>query len=302
MFHLGLSPLDRACFFGTWPGDAEQLAERRCRLSASPDEAVVWDGRAAPALEEFHRSLLAWGLDVGLYSSGRSGLLALGRAIVPDFVLMGAIDDDPRPVVLAGCVRFPSRWRIADKFLQPLSAVHAPVPGLNSALESTMDRLLANMPPGKCLGRDNWGVCAVPELDQHPDRPLPSVESPLRPGRVWLRREDQLLMKLPETRAILFGIRITHLPWESLRVDAPTYAARVREELSTHTDEMLEYKRIGHVRDELLEWLGPAGAVIDTPRSVFKPFRTSPPPRTRHDTINGGRGRCNRSRVSSDRP
>jgi hypothetical protein len=258
VFHLGLMPTGPARFFGTWPGDGAQLAERRRRLDASPDEALAWDDRAAPALEEFLRSLAAWGLDVGVDSSGRPGLLALGRQLVPDFVLMGPIGDDPRPVVLAGCVRFPSRWRIADKFGLPLSEVHGPVPGLNEALGPTMDRLLANMPPGKCLGRDNWGVCAVPELDQHPDRPLPFVESPLVRGRVWLRREDQLLMKLPETGAILFGIRITHHAWETLGEDAE-YASRVRAELATHTEEMLEYKRIGHVRDELLRWLGPTG-------------------------------------------
>lgn len=256
MFHLGLAPLDPAGFFGPWPDDAAQLAVRRRRLDAAPDEALAWDDRAAPALDEFQRLLASWLPGLGELPAGCAALLELGRAIVPDFVLLGPVGDDPRPVVLAGCVRFPSRWRISDKFLRALSEVHGPVPGLNEALGPTMDRLLANMPPGKCLGRDNWGVCAVPELDQHPDRPLPLVESPLCPGRAWLRREDQLLMKLPETGAMLFGIRVSHHPWESLRRDDPRYAARVREELSTHGPELLEYKHIAHVREELRAWLG----------------------------------------------
>jgi dimethylamine monooxygenase subunit A len=257
-FHLGLLPSDPARFFGTWPGDTEQLAERRRRLRESPDEALVWDERAAPALDEFLRHLAVWLPELAEFaaeSPDRSRLLMLGEQRVPDIVLMGPLGvDDPRPVVLAGCVRFPSRWRIADKFLLPLTGVHGPVPGLNDALGNTMDRLLHNMPPGKSLARDNWGVCAVPELDQHPDRPIPAVTSPLVRGQVWLRREDQLLWKLPETGAMVFGIRISHQPWERLRED-PQYAARVREELATHEPELLKYKNIAHVRDELLQWL-----------------------------------------------
>src|SRR5690606_19553998 len=86
--------------------------------------------------------------------------------------------------------------------------IHGVVPGLNAALGAPIHQFLRQMKPGPAYLRDNWGLAASAERNLHPARGLPAPEPPVALDRLWLRVEHQILYALPETRGLVFGIRL----------------------------------------------------------------------------------------------
>lgn len=271
-FRLGTVPGSAEEFFALSIDAASVLAERRAWLQTDPQRyaALLPDGEASaqellesvvswPMLSQAPREI--WSSEVGLFQR----LVMLSEQLEPDFVLLApgrptsaaAVNqrsDEPRFIVVGGCVCFPSTWRLTDKLGQTVDQVHQPVPQLNAALGPQIDRLLAKLRPGKCLVRSNWGICRSPELNQHPERGLPPIELPVCPEDAWLRREDQCLFALPKTGGIVFGIRVTHRSWADVRANRDV-ARSVARHLRTMPEGMLDYKRLAEVREELAKLL-----------------------------------------------
>lgn len=271
-FRLGTVPGSAPEFFALSTDAPAVLAERRTWLRSDPLRyvALLPDGEAIaqellesvvswPMLSQGPREI--WSSEVDLFQR----LLMLSEQLEPDFVLLAPghptsaptvnlRSDEPRFIVVGGCVCFPSTWRLTDKLGQTVDQVHHPVPQLNAALGPQIDRLLAKLRPGKCLVRSNWGICRSPELNQHPERNLPPIELPVRLENAWLRREDQCLFALPKTGGIVFGIRVTHTSWSDVRADRDV-ARSVARHLRTMPRDMLDYKRLAEVREDLAELL-----------------------------------------------
>lgn len=93
-----------------------------------------------------------------------------------------------------------------------------------------------------------------PELNQHPARGLPKLRPPLRVDQVWLRLEDQALVALPESRGVLFGIRMTVIPLAEVNCH-PTAARGLARAIRTMPGAMLDYKSLLPAKDELLRLL-----------------------------------------------
>lgn len=197
---------------------------------------------------------------MGSRSSGtddiESKLLAIGRSTAADVLLLHRPADTESFIVVAGCVCFPTRWRLGDKLGKSLQQIHAPTPGLNDALGSAIDRLVANLSIERPVTRWNWGVVAAAELNHHPDRALPALIAATIPADTWLRREEQLLARLPMADTLIFGIRVTHTPWTEVAAER-TLAESLASELATMPKVVAEYKRLEHVRRELIESLLP---------------------------------------------
>jgi hypothetical protein len=250
---LSIKRGDPAAYFAATPEHAGILAERERWLRESPalyagalegSESVV-----AAATAELTR----WALIEA--RGAASDVASLGRQIEPDIVLLVKQPDGIFRVV-AGCVCFPSSWAFAEKLGRPLDWIHAIVPGLNNSLGQPIARFLEKIQPGAAWERSNWGLSASPERNQHPTRKIPRLETPLDPEHVWLRMEDQILTILPETKALLFGIRIVSRSLAELRESEPQAAAGLRRALETLPDEMARYKNIAAVRSALVELLG----------------------------------------------
>lgn len=260
-FSLGLMPISAAEFFTPTAQDAVALQERRVWLTTNPDPYVAAPSSSAGLIASFAQ----W---VAPYSQpSPDGLpgpdpwtsaITLGSSLVADFVLL-ARDPDGRFRVAAGCVCFPSSWRLHDKLGMTLDEVHAVVPGLNAAMGVRIEQLLAGLKPGKCLGRSNWGLSASPELNQHSDRGLPAPTAETPPEALWLRREDQLLAVLPESQGIVFGIRIEQTAMTTI-LQSPLWSQRLARGLATLPIEMLDYKRLQAVQSALLSRLHQAVA------------------------------------------
>lgn len=259
-FRLGTIPGEPEEFFAKSAESTMVLAERKQWLTVDPDRYAAILPEGTKIVEEFLDVACHWNelaeLSAELQSPGLSlfeKLRVLSCSVEPDFVLL-APRSDGQFTVAAGCVCFPSSWRLTDKLGQTVSEVHEPVPNLNTALGQQIDRLLQNLRPGKCVIRANWSVCRQPELNQHLDRNLPGMADLVSPDQAWLRREDQSLFVLPETQGIVFGIRVTHLPWQVLR-SMPEKARSVAQTLRTMPPEMLDYKRLTLAWEKLADWL-----------------------------------------------
>ena len=252
-------------FFARSPDAPSVLAERQHWLRSDPERYVALLPDGVPLVEELLDFVSDW---PGLHdapspvSSRETPLVdqfvSLSTRLEPDLVLLA-----PSPCgsfhVVAGCVCFPSSWRLTDKLGQPVSVVHEPVPGLNDALGPQIDRLMSRLRPGRCLIRANWSVCRQPELNQHLDRGLPPLTKPVTLDDAWLRREDQCLFTLPRTQGIVFGIRVSHVSWRELRKSRAA-ARSVARTLRTMPVDMLAYKRLTAVADELASLLDSASS------------------------------------------
>ena len=107
---------------------------------------------------------------------------------------------------------FPSRWRLHEKLGKPLAAVHGPVPLYAERLATPVDRFMAKVKPGHIASRLNWSVLDDPAMFQPTGKWREQRNTAITPDnageRLYLRVERQTLRRLPQSGAILFGIRV----------------------------------------------------------------------------------------------
>lgn len=204
-----------------------------------------------------------------------------GRLVQEDFCLIR--NGEHGPVFAAAVLCFPSRWRLLDKIGKPLTAVHGPVPFYAHRLAAPVDRLMRHLKPGRIASRLNWSVLDDPALFQPggkarmaavraspPSRSgsfapaggdgQGSFETPVgitpenAGSRVYLRVERQTLRRLPDSGAILFGIRVHVYPLECVIV-RPGLAAGLADAVRALPQEMIRSKSVPPFRDALLAWL-----------------------------------------------
>ncbi|MBC8245324.1 MAG: DUF3445 domain-containing protein [Verrucomicrobia bacterium] len=245
-FRMGLERGEPAAFFRAWPGDEALLAQRRQCLAGHPERHEVLLPEAKPLQAEFERMLAGWGM--------AAGASALGQAIAPDWLLLQP-NAAGMPVLLGGCVCFPSSWAFEEKVGRPLDWIHAVVPTLNEKLGEKARSFLTKMPAGQAWLRANWGLTASPALNQHPALGQPVLTPAVGLGNVWFRIERQALVALPETGGILFGIRLEVVPLAEIRANEPARLGLV-EALQTMPDAIADYKNLTASRPRLLELLG----------------------------------------------
>ncbi|MFS8586440.1 MAG: DUF3445 domain-containing protein [Acidimicrobiia bacterium] len=258
----------RALAPGRWltVDDPAALAANRAVLAAHPEDVVAVTGGPEHDLLAAARELAALvgeavGAPVAADGDDPASLLvAAARPVAEDLCLLVR-----RPVgwvLAAGCVCFPSHWRLRDKVGRPMAEVHGPVPHYAEELSARVDRVLDRLAPGRGSWRRNWLVHVddrlyAPEPAPLPDPPLTAADAG---DRLWLRSEYQTLRRLPRSGAIVFTIRTQQAP---LRVVAarPDLRARMAEAVRSWSDELVAYKGGEGLRGPLLGWLSDAGAV-----------------------------------------
>jgi hypothetical protein len=265
-FHFSLKGWtgDPGCYFGSRTLSESRLPERARWLGDNPKRYSGSLDEAGPALEELAQCVRNWagvrdfhGL-VG--EEAPAGLcLTLGRLVEPDWVILCAEQGFSHRVI-AGCVCFPSGWDFEETLGEPLTEVHAAVPGLNAAAGERIARLLTALRAGQSWERMNWGLALSRELNQHPARHLPKVDAVESFEDLYLRMEWQSLSRLPESGCVLFGIRPLHVALSELAGAGGAGRALFRQ-LATMPAEMRRYKglsrhldRIGSLLDNEDRW------------------------------------------------
>lgn len=246
-------------FFAPTAENAEILRERRHWLNTAPELYAGLLPTGESIADEFCRFAANWidsagdPISMGGQDTPLGRLIAASVKFEPDVVLI-RVDEQNRPITVGGCVCFPSSWSLPEKLGLSVAEVHEVVPGMNAVLGERVDRLLLALKPGEGWVRSNWSSKASSERNHHPQQPLPEMNAPLDPARIWLRKEHQILFRLPETGGIVFGIRIENMSLRQVLED-PETARRWARGLRTMPAALLDYKRLLDVRGELAELL-----------------------------------------------
>jgi hypothetical protein len=224
-------------------------AERQKWLRESPENHAAILPEGIPLLEEASHVAGKWNGFVPAGKATSENLLhQLGGFWEADFLLLKPCEGGIR--LVGGCLCFPSHWRLRDKLGGTMEFIHAPVPGLNAVLGPAISKFLLALKPDVASLRFNWGLTRTPELNQHPDRQLPRLDSTVALGEVWIRVEEQALIALPQSKGILFGIRIVNHRLESI-LSPVTVRQHFLRALRTMPESVARYKGIADARAQI---------------------------------------------------
>jgi hypothetical protein len=224
----GLSPLDPAEWLACDADYAPQMTQRDRLIAEQPDLVMAATEDAGDALEELRETVLS---SLAARTEWRVGpdavrrpdretvpldtptLPLIGRLLQEDMLLMAP--GDPEYRLIGGVLCFPSRWSFAEKLGRPLTEIHRIVPGYADELARRVNRVFDAVAVDRPLIRVNWAVHPTSALHQ------PKVKTPGAPavplsGRFWLRTERQTLRRLPRSRAVAFGIKLSVTPLQAL--------------------------------------------------------------------------------------
>ena len=258
---MGLRPADPASFFAPCDPTGEVVRERARWLAEEPEKYAALLPETLECVSETIDLANQWSagndtspiVRIAANADVTAQLQALGCAWETDIVWLAPHADGELRVV-GGIVCFPSSWALTEKLGLPMRDAHSPVPGLNATLGGQVDRFLAKFASGTAWSRENWSLSRSDERNQHTSRPRAAFDAHTPLDEVWIRLEHQLLMRLPVSGAVLFGIRIELVPLAELKRN-PAAAACFARILRTMAPEAAAYKNFASVREHLLQLL-----------------------------------------------
>lgn len=213
----GILPVDGQDWLRIDEAYAPQMALRDRLIAGQPDVVHALLPEARPAAEELYAATLGWLRQApGFHLTGTSvirpdgisvpldpttPLLTLGRLVQEDLCLMELEGEEY--VLTGGILCFPASWSLAQKLGRPLTGIHDPVPVYDADIAKRVARLFDAIRPEQPLWRMNYLTYDDFVLHQ------PRREGEKRPqpqGHVFIRCERQCLLRLPETKAVVFTI------------------------------------------------------------------------------------------------
>jgi hypothetical protein len=215
----GISPLDPDQWLMIDDAYAAQMALRRELITTKRDQVIGIDPAAMPAAREllgqvvdyFNRTGGMQHVDGMMHTpDGRrvpvdydDPMGCMGQIAQNDFAIMEQRGNEH--VLTAAVLCFPASWLLAEKFMRGLVGIHDPVDPYNDQIAKRVQRLFDGIQVDRPLWRFNALHYADPALFQ------PRSMYARRPGEErhtarYLRSERQTLIRLPETRAVVFGI------------------------------------------------------------------------------------------------
>lgn len=252
----GVAPLDPAEWTVRHADFQAQMVRRRQILRDHADVVIAARSEAEPAELELLSMInahLGDGPRALTLKERFCPLTALGRLVAEDFCILLPDQASGEYRLAAAILCFPSRWLLSEKMGRPLTVIHDPVPDYDDSLARRVNRLFAALRPGRPLVRVNWTVHPTAELFL----PLGLSDKQMMVsepgGTLYLRTERQTLVRLPQSGAVVFGIKTSLSPLESLEprearvllglirgLDAAERAYRGRDEVHARKIEMLE--------------------------------------------------------------
>jgi len=222
----GIAPLDMADWLIFDDAFAPQMHERARLLAADRGAVLAMDKTACLAAMELLDLVLdqAYGGvadrvtrrdGVGIAINRDDPLGTLAHLVQEDFCILQKIGDEH---ILTGAILcFPASWKLSEKFMRPLVAIHDGVDEYDANIAKRVQRMFDGVRPGRPLWRSNVLWYRNAELYQPR-----SIHDPRRQhdgaGGDFLRSERQCIVRLPQSGAVVFSIhtfvvaRNTHEP------------------------------------------------------------------------------------------
>lgn len=263
-----------------------RLAYRRHLLRSNPAETYGHQPHASSAVSEFYTYIFSEHLPTRFprqFSKSPSGTLvqnhtstntypiipqsapnalrALGENLDEDFVFLLPSDDGDSWTVSAFVVCFPNGFSLGEKLGWKMGDMHAPVPEFRAKLGKSLERFLTKLPRGVEHGvqRVNWGIATSDELftphGTHVyEGEMLADDQAIHADECVLRVERQTLWKLPETGAVVFGIKTYITPLSEIKAEEGE-AERLAQAIEGLGDDMGRYKARGVWGKTVLDYL-----------------------------------------------
>ena len=224
----GVAPLDMSTWLVRDEAFAGQMAARDRFVSKRRDEVLALDPSAGAAAQELLDLVLSAvypeAQHVAARPDGAAVLIdrsdpmgTLGRLVQEDLCILEKHGTEH--ILTAAVLCFPAYWSLEEKFMKPLTAIHDPVPDYDDQIARRVQRLFDGIQAGRPLWRFNALRYFDPELFQ-PRRTAASRQDTAGPGDIeYMRSERQCLVRLPETRAVVFSIHTYVVPMTLLLSD-----------------------------------------------------------------------------------
>ena len=215
----GIQPLTDDSWICRDEAFAGQMARRDALISGTPERVHALLSEAMPAARELYEVILArLAADPGYDFSGEGitrpdgvtirpdpdqPLLTLGRLVQEDLCLLDSSGGDAGHRLSGAILCFPASWMLSQKIGRSLLRIHAPVAPYDERLARGVQRLFDAIRPGQPLWRMNYLTYDDAELHQ----PRPEGEPRPRPvDHRFIRCEKQCLIRLPQSKAVVFAI------------------------------------------------------------------------------------------------
>ena len=210
----GIRPFDMADWLIRDDAFAAQMALRDRLLAGRREDVVQLDQAARPAAGELLETVLQHAYPDACDTVARPDgvtvtidrddpLGTAGRLIQEDLCLLEKREGAAEHVLTGAVLCFPANWTLREKFMRPLISIHVPVPEYGD-----IARRVQRLFDGVQVGRPLWRFNALDYAD--PTLHAPELENRPRPDRTvpgrYLRSERQGILRLPETRAVVFSI------------------------------------------------------------------------------------------------
>lgn len=144
------------------------------------------------------------------------------RLVQEDLCLMTRPEGCDEHILSAASLCFPSSWKLEEKIGRPLSLIHDPVERYTDDIARRVQRLFVAIRPEQPLWRQNEVLHGDPSLYM-PIREQEGLE------KRYLRSERQVLIRLPQTQAVLFSIHTSIVPLDALPSEARAAVVTLHE-------------------------------------------------------------------------
>ncbi|MEM9061221.1 MAG: DUF3445 domain-containing protein [Pseudomonadota bacterium] len=243
----GLLPLDMDTWTVRLPDFDAQMVRRHEILRDHPEIAIASRHEAEePVLELLSMLKAHLGLDPAItHLEEYCAWTAIAHLVAEDFCLLLPDADSGEYKLIGAILCFPSRWLLSEKMNRPMTIIHDPVPDYDEMLARRVNRVFEVLHEDRPLVRINWLVHPTPELFLPLGLSDKTMQQVPVGGPLYLRTERQTLVRLPESRAVAFGIKTSVCP---LRCLTPEQAQGLHDALAAEEDDILKY-RGGSTRD-----------------------------------------------------
>lgn len=193
---------------------AEQMALRDTLIREKRDAVIALLPEAQAAVDELLTVVCdALGADGDSYArpdgvrvpiDRADPLATLGRMAQEDFIVM--LKGAHEHWLGAGVLCFPSRWTLREKLGRPLTSIHVPVPEYDDRIATRVQRLFDGVRVAQPIVR--WNHLPYDTATLHnPGFEADSLQAHDASGfRPFLRKERQVIKRLPDTGAVIFSI------------------------------------------------------------------------------------------------
>ena len=198
-------------------------------------------------------------------------LRAISRNLDEDFLILLKAEDGDGYVLGAHIACFPAGFNVSAKLGWRIRDIHGPVPRYKEKLQPSMERFFDKMETGRFVRRCNWTVvtrpdlfCAFTQTHHHEGESEASSEemrekekAELNLDTCFQRTESQTLYRLPESGALVFGIKTYMYPVRELKEEGSgeEFADAIEGLQKGNVPEIYTYKRGMVWRDKVVDFL-----------------------------------------------